>query len=143
VETCSRRDTILYVLGIGFATKPLDEAHLRFLFEYRLLASPTMANTLGFVGLCMADPRYEILWMQMLHAEHQLPCSRPTLSGSNSGGKPRGLSGSGESCAGRTGMWFWTDAKRRSFGGTVPLRRGTPQGEKSMPCPGACVTRFD
>src|SRR5690606_15379059 len=45
----TRRDTMLYALGVGVAVgKPLDPAALRFVYEEKLLALPTMAVILGY-----------------------------------------------------------------------------------------------
>lgn len=66
------RDTILYALGVGLGAKPLDPGHLRFLYEDRLLAMPSMANVLGHPGFWSRDPLYAIDWKKLLHAEQRL-----------------------------------------------------------------------
>lgn len=53
----TRKDTILYGLGLGLGTDPTDQCQLQFLYENRLRALPTMV-----VALCqpmgwMADPQ--------------------------------------------------------------------------------------
>lgn len=53
------KDTILCALGTGFSSEPLDRAHLDFLFEERLKASPTMANVLGHPGMWSRDARWD------------------------------------------------------------------------------------
>lgn len=66
------RDTILYALGTGFASEPLDPKHLRFTYEENLVASPTIANVLGHPGMWAKDPEYDIQWKKLLHAEQRL-----------------------------------------------------------------------
>lgn len=61
-QLLTRRDTILYALGIG-ATE------LDFLFEERLKALPTMAVTLGYPGFFWRDPALGANWQKILHGE--------------------------------------------------------------------------
>ena len=76
-QTYSARDTILYALGVGFGSEPLDPSHLAFLYEEGLRAAPTMANVLGYPGLWMAEERFGINWRRILHAEHRLELYEP------------------------------------------------------------------
>lgn len=76
-QSYSERDVIIYALATGYASQPLDPKHLRFLYEKSLCTAPTYANVLGFPGLWMADPRVEIDWVKMLHAEHRMTLHRP------------------------------------------------------------------
>lgn len=71
-QAYTARDTILYALGVGFGSQPLDPAHLDYLFEERLKASPTFANVLGHPGMWSRDPEYGIDWKKLLHAEQRL-----------------------------------------------------------------------
>jgi acyl dehydratase len=71
-QSYSARDTILYALGVGFGTRPLDPDHLKFLFEEGLVATPTMANVLGHPGMWVRDPEYGVAWKKLLHAEQRL-----------------------------------------------------------------------
>lgn len=64
------RDTILYALGIGFGSDPLDETHLRHVVETGLRAFPTMAVTLGF--LSVRSIPLAIDYGRMVHAEQEL-----------------------------------------------------------------------
>ncbi|MEJ2410129.1 MAG: MaoC/PaaZ C-terminal domain-containing protein [Novosphingobium sp.] len=76
-QSYSERDAILYALATGYAAQPLDPLHLRFLYEEWLTTAPTFANVLGFPGIWMMDPRVEIDWVHMLHAEHRMTLHRP------------------------------------------------------------------
>lgn len=76
-QSYTARDSILYALGVGFGSQPLDTAHLAFLQEDGLKAAPMMANVLGYPGLWMADPRFGLAWQQILQAEHRLELYAP------------------------------------------------------------------
>ena len=45
-QSLTRQDCILYALGVGLGGDPLDPAQLRFVYEDRLAALPTMAVVL-------------------------------------------------------------------------------------------------
>jgi len=76
-QSYSERDAILYALATGYATEPLDPAHLRYLYEEWLTTAPTFANVLGFPGIWMQDARVEVDWVHLLHAEHRMTLHRP------------------------------------------------------------------
>jgi len=71
-QAYSAKDTILYALGVGFGSEPLDPKHIDYLFEERLKASPTYANVLGHPGMWARDHEYGIDWKKLLHAEQRL-----------------------------------------------------------------------
>jgi acyl dehydratase len=71
-QTFTARDTILYALGVGFGSQPLDPAHLEFLFEERLKASPTYVNVLGHPGMWVREAAWGIDWKKLLHAEQRM-----------------------------------------------------------------------
>jgi hypothetical protein len=43
-QKLTRKDTILYALGLGLGADPRDERQLRFVYEKDLLALPTIAT---------------------------------------------------------------------------------------------------
>ncbi|MYG53523.1 MAG: 3-alpha,7-alpha,12-alpha-trihydroxy-5-beta-cholest-24-enoyl-CoA hydratase, partial [Rhodospirillaceae bacterium] len=56
-QAYTERDTILYALGCGLGSDPLDEAQLRFVFEEpELLALPSMAAVLSPPGFWARHP---------------------------------------------------------------------------------------
>lgn len=73
----SEKDSMLYALGLGFGMDPLDENELRFVYEDRLLAMPTMAVVLGYPGFWMKDPATGIDWQKLLHGEQRLSLHQP------------------------------------------------------------------
>ncbi len=77
VATYSEKDTILYALGVGLGTDPLDERQLRYVYEDGLTALPTLALVIAYPGFWMRDPAYGFDWQKVLHAEETLTIHRP------------------------------------------------------------------
>jgi acyl dehydratase len=71
-QVYSHRDTILYALGIGLGTDPLDAGQLRYVYEKNLQALPTMATVLGWSSSCWSDPRSGADYVKLVHGEQQL-----------------------------------------------------------------------
>ncbi|MCP2802759.1 hypothetical protein NK936_24345, partial [Salmonella enterica subsp. enterica serovar Typhimurium] len=69
-HTLTRRDTILYALGIGATELP-------FVFEEQLLALPTMAVVLAYPGFFWRNPDYGADWRRILHGEQSILLHRP------------------------------------------------------------------
>lgn len=61
-QTLTKRDTILYALGVG-------ASELDFVFEERLKALPTMAVVLGYPGFIWRNPAMGVNWQKILHGE--------------------------------------------------------------------------
>ncbi len=76
-QSYSRRDTILYALGLGYGQDPTDADELTFLLEDRLVAVPTMSVVLGGPGPWMTDARTGIEWIKSLHGEQGLRIHKP------------------------------------------------------------------
>jgi acyl dehydratase len=67
------RDTILYALGVGAASDPLDERQLRFVYEKNLVPLPTMATVLASPGAWMRDnAALGINFAKMVHGEQSV-----------------------------------------------------------------------
>jgi acyl dehydratase len=77
VHSWTRRDVMLYALGLGIGSDPLDPAQLRYVYEKDLEVFPTMPVVLGHPGPWMSDPRSGIDMVKVLHAEQQLEIHRP------------------------------------------------------------------
>ncbi|MEW6256138.1 MAG: MaoC/PaaZ C-terminal domain-containing protein [Pseudomonadota bacterium] len=71
------RDTILYALGAGAGSDPLDESDLRFVFEDGLVALPSMAVVLGYPGFWLKDQNTGVDWKRLLHGEQGMVLHRP------------------------------------------------------------------
>ena len=68
-QTYSKRDSILYALGIGLGADPLDTDQLKFVYEDGLQALPTMSITLGYPGAWFAHPDTGITRSHTVHGE--------------------------------------------------------------------------
>ncbi|MDB5817293.1 MAG: 3-alpha,7-alpha, 12-alpha-trihydroxy-5-beta-cholest-24-enoyl-CoA hydratase [Rhizobacter sp.] len=71
------RDVMLYALGIGVASDPLDERQLGFVYEDGLRAMPTMAITLCYADLLRAYEEAGLTIMRILHGEQRFRLERP------------------------------------------------------------------
>ena len=77
VQSYSKRDTILYALGLGLNMDPLDEAQLRFTYEENLAALPSMAVVLATPGFWVKEPETGIDWVRVLHGEQGFEIHQP------------------------------------------------------------------
>ena len=73
----SKRDTMLYGLGVGAAQDPLDARDLRFVFEKELQALPSLSCVLAHPGGWIMAPELEVNWVKLLHAEQHFNLVRP------------------------------------------------------------------
>ena len=73
----TRRDTILYALGVGLGADPCDANELRFVYEPDLQALPTMAIILGYPGPWHAHPDTGITRSHVVHGEQSFVIQRP------------------------------------------------------------------
>jgi acyl dehydratase len=71
------KDTILYALGLGCGSDPMDEDDLRFVYEENIRVQPAMAAVLGYPGFWIKDPETGIDWKKVLHGEQGLILHKP------------------------------------------------------------------
>jgi acyl dehydratase len=76
-QSLTRRDTILYALGVGLGADPCDMRELRFVYEDGLQALPTMAITLGYPGPWHAHPAIGITRSHVVHGEQGFRILKP------------------------------------------------------------------
>jgi acyl dehydratase len=76
-HTYSRKDTILYALGLGYGSEPTDPAQLAFVYEDNLRAVPSMCCVLGHPGMWVRNPALGIDWLKMLHGEQSFEIHNP------------------------------------------------------------------
>ena len=76
-QTYSKTDSMIYALGLGYGTRPLDPQHLRFVYEDGVETVPSMCVVLGYPGFWLREPRLGADWVRMLHAEHYFEVHRP------------------------------------------------------------------
>lgn len=73
----TKRDTMLYALGVGLGADPCDESQLKFVYEQNLQALPTMAIVLGYPGPWYAHPDTGITRTHVVHGEQSFAIRRP------------------------------------------------------------------
>ena len=71
------KDTMLYALGLGYGTDPLDTEQLKFVYEENLVAVPSLINVLAHPGFWAKDPKFGIDWVKILHGEQSFTLKRP------------------------------------------------------------------
>ena len=77
-QTYTRRETMLYAIGVGAATSnPVEPDSLPFVYEKNLIALPTMAVVLVPEPFWIADPAIGINWKLLLHGEQRLTIHKP------------------------------------------------------------------
>lgn len=70
-------DTILYALGLGYGSDPLDERQVSFVYEDGLKVVPSMCNTIAHPGFWINRPELGIDWIKVLHGEQSFVMHNP------------------------------------------------------------------
>lgn len=73
-QTLTKKDTILYALGVGAGA---DGGDLDFVYEKNLKALPTMALVLGYPGFIWQYPELGADWKRVLHGEQAIELHGP------------------------------------------------------------------
>jgi acyl dehydratase len=68
-QTYTRRDAILYALGVRLGADPTDPVELPLLLEDRLAVLPTFAVTLGSPGMWIRAPQFGVDFAKLVHYE--------------------------------------------------------------------------
>ena len=85
-QTFTRRDTMLYALGVGLGADPMDEQQLQYVYEKNLQALPTMATILAYPGPWHAAADTGITRTHVVHGEQGFVIHKPLpVEGSISG----------------------------------------------------------
>jgi hypothetical protein len=66
------KDVILYALSVGAGGDPLSAEELRLTYEKNLSALPTIAAVLAHPGAWLADPKFGVEFLKLLHGEQTL-----------------------------------------------------------------------
>jgi len=77
VQSYTKRDTMLYALGLGLGADQNDEQQLRYVYEDGLKALPTMAVVLGGSGNWLRDPASGVDYLKVVHGEQWLAPHQP------------------------------------------------------------------
>ena len=76
-QVVTKRDTMLYALGIGLGADPCDPKQLKYVYEQNLQALPTMAITLGYPGPWHANSGTGITRTKSVQGEQGFTILRP------------------------------------------------------------------
>jgi acyl dehydratase len=76
-HTYTRRDTMLYALGLGYGSDPLDTSQLNFVYETDLRAVPSICCVLAHPGFWAKRPELAIDWVRLLHGEQSFEIHNP------------------------------------------------------------------
>lgn len=76
-QRLTRRDTMLYALGVGLGADPCDANQLKFVYEEKLQALPMMAIILGYPGPWHAHPDSGITRSHVVHGEQSFRIHQP------------------------------------------------------------------
>ena len=72
-QSFTRKDTILYALGVGIGLgDPCNADSLRFTYERGLQALPTLAIVLAAPPFWLAEPQYGIDWARVVNAGQEM-----------------------------------------------------------------------
>lgn len=74
-QTYTEKDVILYALGIGLGSDPLDESQLRFVYEKNLQVLPTMPVVMG--AMRIRDLGLGLNYLKIVHGEESLVIHKP------------------------------------------------------------------
>lgn len=77
VQSYTKKDCILYALGLGFGNNPTDPNELQYVYERNLLSFPTMAVALGHPGAWLSSPESGIDMAKVLHGAQSLEIIKP------------------------------------------------------------------
>ena len=79
--TYAAKDVILYALSVGAGMDPIDPHQLTLVYEQNLRALPTMAAVLAHPGAWIANPKFEVNFLKLLHGEQTLTVHGPLPPG--------------------------------------------------------------
>lgn len=89
-HTFTTRDTILYALGLGLGSDPMDAQQLRYVYEKDLVVLPTMAAVLASPGSWMRErTELGIDFLKLVHGEQGLTIHQPLPVAGNVIGESR------------------------------------------------------
>jgi len=89
-HTYTHKDSILYALGVGVGSDPLDPAQLRFTYEKDLVVLPSLASVLASPGFWPRDCReLGINFTKLVHGEQHVTLHAPLPPAATVLGKSR------------------------------------------------------
>ncbi len=76
-QTLTKRDAMLYALGVGLGADPMDEQQLQYVYEKNLQALPTMTTVLATPGPWHAAANTGITRSHVVHGEQGFVIHKP------------------------------------------------------------------
>lgn len=76
-QTYTAADCILYALGIGLGSDPMDQNHLRFVYEENLQVMPSQSVLLAHPGFWAKEPSIGLDWVQLLQVGQEIIMHKP------------------------------------------------------------------
>ncbi|MBO9355185.1 3-alpha,7-alpha,12-alpha-trihydroxy-5-beta-cholest-24-enoyl-CoA hydratase [Bordetella petrii] len=76
-QSYSRRDSMLYSLGLGYGMDPLDPAQLPYVYEKDQKAVPSLCLALAYPGLWLREPSLGIDWSNIFNGEVRFDIHAP------------------------------------------------------------------
>lgn len=76
VQTYGFKDVILYALGVGMGSDPVDRNQLNYVYEKNLSVFPTFPVVLGHPGPWNNDPKAGIDYKKVVHGEQEVEIHR-------------------------------------------------------------------
>lgn len=73
----TRRDTMLYALGLGYGANPTDPDQLKFVYESGLQAVPSICCVLAHPGSWISNPSLGTNYLKLLHGEQRFEIHEP------------------------------------------------------------------
>jgi acyl dehydratase len=75
----TRRDTMLYALGVGACRDPLNPDELKFVYESALQTLPSLSCVVAHPGAWIVKPELAINYVKLVHAEQYFQLAAPLL----------------------------------------------------------------
>jgi acyl dehydratase len=75
----TRRDTMLYALGVGACQDPLNSRELKFVYEDALQALPSLSCVVAHPGAWIVKPELAVNYVKLVHAEQYFHLAVPLL----------------------------------------------------------------
>ena len=77
VHEYGQKDSMLYALGLGYGSDPIDPTQLQFVYEQGLRSVPSICVVLAHPGFWINRPELKINWIKVLHGEQAFQIHRP------------------------------------------------------------------
>lgn len=77
VHAYTAKDTLLYALGLGFGSDPMDATELAFVYEEGQKVVPSICCVLAHPGFWAKRPELGVNWVKILHGEQSFEIHKP------------------------------------------------------------------